>query len=1258
MVLVTLFSAGGCSLADVFAWMSDNGLSSPIDITSNVHKTYFNGGDGSEKDPYQIDNALQLYYFAWLQDLGLFNVDSDDEGTQIDTVYFVLTNNIDMSGYQLPPIGTTEHPFLGNFDGRGYTVSNLTVENERDHLFEPPEGSSEISKYSEIIGFFGVVGELNEGDYNYDTSANQVKNFVLADVTVNTHTDNALIGIVAGYVNAPIEFVGVVESKVNIANNNKQPSALKYTSNLSDYSLIGYCTDECKDSVYVFAASLANPGISDSYNVVPEAGGGSTTGWGGSVKMSDIVTWLSTVMKTTSQSGRVSSTNNNYILERTDYVALDGTRVTQTEENVYDTIATYTVNGFGSFIGSTMTWNNNPINFLGGAQKVTSYTYEWGKEEVEVYLIKDRDYYLTFNGNSFGSTTEEDDATRWYTTNKANGGAVYTVVGGRLYYLNLSGTSLSYITDFEALDMDTLPEWNFSEDNCSLNGVSIECDEGTWQVAASTDSYKISINYNGTTYYLDNNGTTAIQREENVNNAAVWTIETVNGGYTLSTVINDTTYYLGYNANTERDLALSTTATTWQRDGDRIYVVRNNQNYYLRYSSGGGNFVCQNYSSTYVDLTFTAVAGPSDSASGETDMISAGEQLTEVLRGQQRISVDNSLRNGYYDANGDRVDSTTVAGITYFPLSTAVTMGTATNGSGDTYSIDSTNTGYIIAAEWGVNDGTTSEHDGDGANIRISRYGANSMGENASTPYTMTYKTSGKFKTISNRNTDTLSTLGLQKFADCYNDYYSSIQGGCSGLHFMEASVSTSNMTRITASLRGETYDNYQVPTNCIDFNLYERGFINFVAGSYYTQGGGNNSFFSLYEIVRYPDDETSIKEIKEICKIYAQVNDKGIDTSKAYYYTYFDDKRNETGTAGIPEGYQMVFDSQWITHPNTGSYFGASDGPSKWDTDQAYYFEVPVNAGEYAIGSTKGRTGAYLVYLDLAANAQLIDRTQQVEEIIETLAGATIPNGVGMLAPSTSGYDTSTIDPSNSAFVSIGTNASGIIEFDKDGNVITQSGTTGTTAEYISVDTVLKDGAGNPMSVPITQTTKIVRTTYRDYNLTTGDYIVTVITTTTVTTNGQSETTYTRQITTTPPSGEPVVGEVEEFDTLPTPATPDKADSPKPSVGEKLIDIAFAYGHDVDLTINYTYIPAGEDENGNATAPTYIITITNPGEEDVAIKAILTANGVSSGITFIITDGTKETTLNATTDAQMVEIAGTGSTEDPPAQPEEQPTE
>ena len=1257
------------------AWMSDNGMSSPIDITSNVHKAYFESGDGTKEivrdqsgdiisGPFEIATPLQLYYFAWLQYLGFFNVDNDNDGV-IDTVYFRLSKDLDMNytedgeviEYVLPPIGTRDTPFLGSFDGEGHIISDLTIENNYDNLFEVPNGTDQFGG-AEIIGFFGVVGALAEGDYKYDTSANQVKNFVLEDVTIKTQTSNALVGIVAGYVNAPVEFVGVVNSRVTLAN---KPTSLEYTSNLSDYSLIGYCTEDCKDSVYVFAASIKAPGTSDPYNVVPEIGGGTTSGWGGSVKMSDIVTWLTTIMN------RANSTNNNYILERTDYVALDGTRVTKTDENVYDTIDTYTVSGFGSFIGSTMTWNNNPINFLGGAQKVTSYSYVYGEKDVDVYFIKDGDYYLTFNGTTFGSTTEQEDATWWYASEGANGGAVSTVINGRVYFLNVTADGLSYITDFDALDMDDLPEWDFSEDRCSLNGISIECDEGTWQVVVTeTGSYKIAVAYNNTTYYLDTNGTNAIRAETNINNAAIWTITEVAGGYTLSTVINNVTYYLNYPSGTinsnNRTLSISTNPSTWQMDANNhIFVYTGNNNNtvcYLRYSSGGGNWVCQDYD-TYIDLMFTSVAGPNDSVSVETDMISAEMQKREVINGKQTISIDNSLRNGYYNTNGDRVDSDTVAGITYFPLSTTVKMGNTANQ--DSYSIDSTNTGYIIGAEWGVNDGTLSEHDGDGANIRISRYGANSMGENAQTPYTMTYKTNGKFQRISDRNSTTLSNLGLSKFADCYQDYISSIQGGCSGLHFMQASVSTSNMTRITAHLKGETYENYQVPTNCIDFNLYERGFINFVAGSYYTQGGGNDSFFSIYEIVRDPNDKTSIKEIKEICKIYAQVNNGTIDTSKPYYYTYFDSSRNETGKEGIPSGYQMVFDSQWITHPDTSSYFGASNGPSGWDTDQAYYFEVPVNAGEYAIGSTKGRTGAYLVYLDLAANAQLIDRTQQVEEITETLADATIPNGVGMLAPSESGYDTSTIDPSTSAFVSIGTNASGTIEFDKNGNVITQSGTTGTTAEYISVDTVLNDGEGNPMSVPITQTTKIVRTTYRDYNLTTGDYIVTVITTTTVTVNGQSTTTYTRQITTTPPEGEPVVGEVETFDKLPTPETKDKDNTHNPTAGNKLIDIAFAYGQEVDLTISYTYIPAGEDENGTATPPTYLITITNPGEADVAVKALLTADGVSSGITFIITDGTTETTLNATADVQKVVIAGTASTEvtpEQPEQPEEQPTE
>lgn len=1255
-----------------FAWMSDNGMSSPIDITSNVHKAYFASGDGTKnliKDedgeiisgPFEIANPVQFYYFAWLQYLGFFN-EANENGV-VDTIYFRLSADLDMHyidedgntvKYVLPPIGTSNMPFLGNFDGEGHTITDLTVENQYDSLFEAPEGTDKdtFKSYAEIIGCFGVVGELTEGSYNYDTQANEVKNLILKDVTIKTQTNNALVGFVAGYVNGVVDCVGVVGATVDIKADTKP---LSYTDNISDYSLIGFCTPNYKNDVYVLSGNLTNPDTTVAYTVVPEVGGeGNVQGWGGSVKMSDIVGWLTTVM-TTGRNGRLTSTNS-YVMQRTDVVALNGTTVSISHPTSNKN--TYTVDGFGSFIGSTMSWSGNTINFLAGGQKVTQYTYKYTDEQVTVYYIKDGDYYMTFNGNAIGSTQDVNQATKWYASNGANGGAVYTVVNGRVYYLTINNNAITTILEVDA-GIDNLPEWDFSGDNYSLDDTPIWCDEGEWKVyvpenvTAGPGDFKISYTSNGTTYYLDNSGTNAIQREENVNNAAVWTITQINGGYTISTVINNQTYYLGYsgNGNNSRTLTLSRTQATWQLNNQNcIYITSGYRTLYLRFDNN--NWVLTNNNNNNV-LTFTPTSG--DISVPETDLISSNTTENKIVC-EDSVHVDNSIKNGYYDNNGNRVESN-IPGISYFPLSTKVTMGN--NANADSYSIDDTNTGYIIGAEYGVNDGTLSEQDGNG-NIRIATYGANSM-ENKTTPWTMSYKTGGKFKTISDRNESTMSNLGLQKYADCYQDYINSTASGCSGLHFMQASVSTKNMTRITAHLNGETYENYQVPTNCIDFNLYDRGFINFVAGSYFTaQTPQNNSFFSIYEIVRDPDDETSILEIKEIRKIYARMNGTGdnktIDTSKPYYYTYLIDG-NEVGTDKIPDGYEMVFDCRWITHPNDSAYYGASGGPSGWSNNRAFYFEVPVNAGEYAIGSTEGRTGAYLTYLDLAANAQLVERVKQYEEITENLAAGSIPNGVDTLLETETSAD---VDPFNSAFISINGGTSGQITVNKTGeNEISHSATSGTTAEYVGVKTVLKDGNGNAMSMPITQTTKIERTTYRDHNLTTGVYTVTVITKMTVVKDGVTTVTYARTITTTDADGTVSTDITEPQSEILYPETKDTDTSPTTETGAKLIDFAFAYGQDV-AAITYEYIPAGTDENGAATAPTYLITINNPGEVALTLKAILTQAGVDSGITFIITDGVTQTILQANTTAQTVVIAGKVATETPeetPDEPTDEPT-
>jgi hypothetical protein len=585
--------------------------------------------------------------------------------------------------------------------------------------------------------------------------------------------------------------------------------------------------------------------------------------------------------------------------------------------------------------------------------------------------------------------------------------------------------------------------------------------------------------------------------------------------------------------------------------------------------------------------------------------------------------IDNSLENYTYNESGQKV--VTGAGMTYMPLSFSTTNG---------YEVSKNNTGYIIGSQWGAIE--KNEYD-DNGNIRISRYGASNM-SNYQTPLTMTYKT---FKNGANKSFQTinatpsashLATLGLQKYADCYKDFRTSItsDNNCYGLHFMQASVSMSNLTEITAYLKGEKKENYQMPTNCIDFRLYDRGFINFVAGSYYKTPTTNDSFFSIYEIVR--DDNEKITAIKEIRKIYAKLNDKDdIDVGVPYIYTY-----SESDPA--PAGYTMVFDCHWITNP---------DDYKNWATDKAFYFEVPVNAGEYAIGSTAGRTGAYLVYLDLAANAQLIERHKEYEKIEENNTAATIPNGVELLAPGET-YDK--VDPSDSAFVSINTSnvptkdTDGVKFETADGVTIKHSATGGTSAEYIGNNNVLLDGNDKPMSLQGVVTT-IERTTYRDYNINTRETIITVITKTTA--NG--EVTYTRTITVTDADGNVTKDETTESNEELFPETKDTDTSPTLDVNKQadLVNLYFSYGQEVALTVTYLYVPAVKDANGNVTkGAEYQITVTNPGAETVVVKAVLTEAAVNSGITVKINGQA----LAANTNAQTVEIATTGGAVEEPA--------
>ena len=60
---------------------------------------------------------------------------------------YVLGNNIDMTGFAFTPIGSADTSFNGIFDGNGYEVQNLTIDNS-------------TGDYQGLFGYIGICGEV------------------------------------------------------------------------------------------------------------------------------------------------------------------------------------------------------------------------------------------------------------------------------------------------------------------------------------------------------------------------------------------------------------------------------------------------------------------------------------------------------------------------------------------------------------------------------------------------------------------------------------------------------------------------------------------------------------------------------------------------------------------------------------------------------------------------------------------------------------------------------------------------------------------------------------------------------------------------------------------------------------------------------------------------------------------------------------------------------------------------------------------
>lgn len=183
LILLVLFGLTAISSTAIgtLSWFVSKPFNQ-IDIEGKTAAAYFAYGNGqSAGTAYGIKTPRQLYNLAWLQYNGNFNKDTNGDHVIDRQYYFELANDIDMTGWTLPPIGTDDNPFLGTFDGKSHTISGLTVSN-KSNLTKP--NAITYNKQPEIVGLFGVVGDgVKDIDYTYNSSINTIKNTTIKNIT-------------------------------------------------------------------------------------------------------------------------------------------------------------------------------------------------------------------------------------------------------------------------------------------------------------------------------------------------------------------------------------------------------------------------------------------------------------------------------------------------------------------------------------------------------------------------------------------------------------------------------------------------------------------------------------------------------------------------------------------------------------------------------------------------------------------------------------------------------------------------------------------------------------------------------------------------------------------------------------------------------------------------------------------------------------------------------------------------------------------
>lgn len=1109
--LVALLFGIGVIIVFSFAWFTNSEFVEP-DLSGFSVSAYFGGGNGSPDDPFLIKNNRHLYNLCWLQYLGYFNKQGslDEHGrivtqgheNEMTQFSFSIEANLNMTGWYLPPLGTTLNPFVGLLNGQGHTISGLQTTNTFSEFGNKHPSSVNASNFAnvEVIGFAGVIGKYDSmrlGNLSINSNSNAIANIKLSETTVKTNAARTLTGIVAGYINGIVSDIGVVNSSLNIGSGSQKLDS-SAIADISTYTVAGYATSEYLTAVKNSKTLVINPtSRTDHYVYASE---GDVTGWGGSIDFLTLYNNLKTewnyIVNTRHGSGGITynTTKTITIDSNGNKTSVEGTPV----ENFIQTTS-----------GSTAFQNNIynvPSNLTPSSNNLLMRFYDIKKTgEVNGETYQTSSYSLMIE-----NATQNMQSTEWrymcltgysnktmlnamtVTTKYPDAEIIYDSLGNYLSYNNINDT----ITN--STDVNSAQRWYFDSNNHLYfinqysNKIYLSDNNGTISLSSEIDTatiwnnnedYLQSTNFNN--YLVCDNGTWKLQQNRDI---------TITGGFQIKYDDNNVYNYYGIDV--------------FFLDDNKLFYYDEGVKYYLNIYRAGNSY------------QIGTTTNPSD-----TTILQRYNDTR--IRGR----INNNTRYLYFNNNTWQMSSS-YGNFTFPSVTTIVDFVINIDDSPDIITTEnssfttpdtyfplnsengvpiSRNTGYIVS-------GAKFYEDIYG-DIRISGFPISSSlnasgGTNLSTVYTID----------GNGQHSITNASSYQKYTDSYTAVKNVLTSSANidgttgyvyGLHFMNAQIAmehNNHQVRIPyAVINGQEYYNYQVPSDCIDFNLKEKGYINFFAGTYYQRTSSDNKtrnscFFSLYDIFRSSSNVCDITGIKEIVEIYEHTN-----SSYSYVYKYSDgtysvpfryqvidglktkvkidgstyDEYNRV-TSSLPSGYSLKFNTEWIKGHKDSS------GVSTLTHNAAYYFEIPMNDGEYCLGSVPGHNGAYLMYLDIGANAQQINRTEISQKSTVTANSYVFPKGISIILPGDT-IDTSiavsSLDASQSAVVRI-TNSTGLITLTKlTANQIQAATSMDIDSTYVPRTVSLLKNSSAMQATAVRTTTSIYsQIQYIDHNVTTGD--------------------------------------------------------------------------------------------------------------------------------------------------------------------------